>query len=233
MEAIQTVNSPNFETVWAILQKVAESQKETAKRQEETDRQMKETTREIKESQKETDRQMKETAREIKESQKETDRLLKESIAEYNKRFGDMDNRFGEVVESLLSPTLIDRFIDLGLVFQTASTNFKVKDHKNKIYFEIDVFLQNGDTSMLVEIKTNLTISYINEHINRLEKMRAFADLHKNSEPWVRRAFLGAVAGVVVPLKVKNYALENGLYLIEPAGENLNITPPNNKPKVW
>ena len=44
---------------------------------------------------------------------------------------------------------------------------------------------------------------------------------------------LGAVAGVVVPLKVKNYALENGLYLIEPAGENLNITPPNNKPKVW
>ena len=144
-----------------------------------------------------------------------------------------MDNRFGEVVESLLSPTLIDRFIDLGLVFQTASTNFKVKDHKNKIYFEIDVFLQNGDTAMLVEIKTNLSISYINEHINRLEKMRLFADLHNDSEPWVRRSFLGAVAGIVVPLKVKNYALENGLYLIEPAGENLNITPPNNKPKVW
>jgi len=133
----------------------------------------------------------------------------------------------------LLAPTMIDRFIDLGLVFQTASNNFKVKDHKNKIYFEIDVFLQNGDTAMLVEIKTNLSISYINEHINRLEKMRAFADLHNDSEPWVRCAFLGAVAGVVVPLKVKNYALENGLYLIEPSGENLNITPPHNKPKVW
>jgi len=208
MEAVQTANSPSFETVWAILQEVAQSQKET-------------------------DRQMKETTQRIEESQKETDRLLKKSIAEYDKRFGDMDNRFGEVVESLLSPTLIDRFIDLGLVFQTASTNFKVKDHKNKIYFEIDVFLQNGDTAMLVEIKTNLSISYINEHINRLEKMRLFADLHNDSEPWVRRSFLGAVAGIVVPLKVKNYALENGLYLIEPAGENLNITPPNNKPKVW
>jgi len=144
------------------------------------------------------------------------------------KRFGDIDNRFGEVVERLLSPTLIDRFIDMGVVFQTASINLKVKDHTNKIYFEIDVFLQNGDAAMLVEIKTNLSISYINEHINRLEKMRLFADLHND-----RRAFLGAVAGVVVPLKVKNYALENGLYLIEPAGENLNITPPNNKPKVW
>jgi len=81
---------------------------------------------------------------------------------------------------------------------------------------------------MLVEIKTNLTISYINEHIKRLEKIRAFANLHND-----KRSFLGAVAGVVVPLKIKNYALENGLYLIEPAGENLNITLPNNKPKVW
>ena len=165
---------------------------------------------------------------ENREQIKDTERLLKETIAEYDKRFGDMDNRFGEVVENLLAPTMIDRFIDLGVVFQTASTNFKVKDHKNKIYFEIDVFLQNGDTAMLVEIKTNLSISYINEHINRLEKMRSFADLHND-----KRSFLGAVAGVVVPFKVKNYALENGLYLIEPAGENLNITPPPNKPKVW
>ena len=197
MENVQTANPPSFETVWAILQEVAQSQKDT-------------------------------------------ERLLKETIAasekerkEYDKRFWDMDNRFGEVVENLLAPTMIDRFIDLGLVFQTASTNFKVKDHKNKIYFEIDVFLQNCDTAMLVEIKTNLRISYIKEHISRLEKMRAFADLHNDSKQWGQRAFLGAVAGIVVPLKVKNYALENGLYLIEPSGENLSITPPHNKPKIW
>ena len=195
-----------FEQVWATLDRVTKRQEETAKRQEETAL-----------------------------SLKDTERLLKETIAErekdrkeYDKRFGDMDNRFGEVVENLLAPTMIDRFIELGVLFQTASTNFKVKDHKNKIYFEIDVFLQNCDTAMLVEIKTNLSISYINEHIKRLEKMRTFADLHND-----KRSFLGAVAGVVVPLKVKNYALENGLYLIETAGENLNITLPNNKPKVW
>jgi hypothetical protein len=77
----------------------------------------------------------------------QTDRLLKETIEEndkqrkeYNKRFGDIHNRFGEVVECMISPKLLDKFIDLGLVFQTASTNFKVRDHKNQIYFEIDVF---------------------------------------------------------------------------------------------
>jgi len=165
---------------------------------------------------------------ENREQQKETDRLLKKTIKENNKRFGCIDNRFGEVVEYMVSPKLLDKFIDLGLVFQTASSNYKVRDHKNKIYFEIDVLLQNGDTAMLVEIKTNLTISYINQHISRLEKMRVFADLHND-----KRTFLGAVAGVVVPSEVKQYALENGFYMIEPSGENFNITLPYDKPKKW
>ncbi|MDR0494751.1 MAG: hypothetical protein LBG95_03890 [Treponema sp.] len=147
---------------------------------------------------------------------------------EYNKRFGDIDNRFGELVECMISPGLLDKFSDLGLDFETASTNFKVRDHKNKIYFEIDVLLQNGDTAMLVEIKTNLAIKYINEHIARLEKMRTFADLRSD-----KRTFLGAAAGAVVPAEVKQYALENGLYFIEPSGESLNITPPFNQPKKW
>ena len=165
---------------------------------------------------------------ENREQQKETDRLLKETIKENNKRFGDMDNRFGEVVEYMISPNLLDKFNNLGLDFQTASTNFKVRDHKNKIYFEIDVFLQNGDVAMLVEIKTNLSISYINEHINRLEKMRTFADLHGD-----KRAFFGAVAGIIVPSEVKQYALDNGFYLIEPSGENFNIISPYVKSKEW
>jgi len=165
---------------------------------------------------------------EDREHLKETRELLKETIKENNKRFGDIDNRFGEVVEYMISPNLLDKFNNLGLDFQTASTNFKVRDHKNKIYFEIDVFLQNSDVAMLVEIKTNLSISYINEHINRLEKMRSFADFHND-----KRTFLGAVAGIVVPSEVKQYALDNGFYLIEPSGESFNITLPHGKPKNW
>ena len=163
----------------------------------------------------------------------ETDRLLKETIKENNKRFGDMDNRFGDVIEAIVTPSLLDKFGDMGLEFQTVSPNFKVRDHKNKIYFEIDAFLENGDIAMLVEIKTNLTVHYVNEHIKRIEKMRIYSDLHKDSGPKNRRAFLGAVAGIVVPSEVKQYALENGLYVIEPSGENFNITTPNKEPRKW
>ena len=86
---------------------------------------------------------------------------------------------------------------------------------------------------MLVEIKTKLTISDINEHIKRMDKMRIFADLRGDSEPKVRRHFLGAVAGVVIESDEREYALNNGFYLIEPSGETFNITPPYNKPKEW
>jgi len=48
-----------------------------------------------------------------------------------------------------------------------------------------------------------------------------------------KRTFLGAVAGVVVDDEARKYALNQGLYLIEPAGSDLNITPPNGNPKEW
>jgi len=164
----------------------------------------------------------------ITQKQEETDRLLKKSIKDYNRRFGHINNRFGNLVECIISPNILDKFKELCLEFETAAPNVKVRDHKNKIYFEIDVFLQNTTTAMLVEIKTELKIEYINEHINRLEKMRTFSDLHNE-----KRTFLGAVAGITISSDAKKYALENGFYLIEPLGEDLNITPPYIKHREW
>jgi hypothetical protein len=54
--------------------------------------------------------------------------------------------------------------------------------------------------------------------------MCKYADLHGD-----RRTFLGAVAGVVVTDEARDYTLNQGFYLIEPSGENFNITPSNGK----
>jgi len=189
METAQTqTEKPCFETVWATLQEVLESQKET-------------------------DRQMKETDRQIKD---------------FNKRLGEFSNRFGEVVEYMLAPNMREKFKEFGFNFNQAGTNYKVTDDVHDIFFEIDVFLQNGDTAMLVEVKTKLSTEDVNDHIKRLGKMRAFADLRGD-----KRSFLGAVAGVVMTDKTKEYALDQGFFVIEPSGENLTITPPYSKPKEW
>jgi hypothetical protein len=165
-----------------------------------------------------------EQQKELRESQKETDRVVKE----IGKRLGDFTNSFGDVVQHMIAPNLQEKFFDLGYDFQEVSTKHKIRDKKNDVYFEVDVFLQNGDTAMLVEIKTNLTIGDINKHIMRLEKMRKYADLRGD-----KRHFLGAVAGIVVEDDEKEYALSQGFFLIEPSGENFNITPPFGKPKEW
>jgi len=174
----------------------------------------------ISQRQKETDRIMNETAL----SMKETDRLIKD----IGKQFGDFTNNFGDVVEYMIAPNLLEKFNDLGYDFHEASNKVKVRDKKNNIKFEIDVFLQNGDIAMLVEIKSKLLIADINDHIIRLEKMRKYADLRGDI-----RHFLGAVAGIVIEDKEREYALKNGFFLIEPTGENFFITKPHGKPKEW
>ena len=58
--------------------------------------------------------------------------------------------------------------------------------------------------------------------------MRNYADLHDD-----KRSFLEAVAGVVIPANVKDFALSKRLFVIEPSGEDFNITSPRSKPKEW
>ena len=161
---------------------------------------------------------------ELKESQKETDRQIKE----YNRRFGEFTNRFGEVVEYMIAPNLCEKFRELGVNFPQSHSGTRVDDHENNIHFEIDVKLENGEKAMLVEVKTKLTTEDVKDHIKRLEKMRKYADLHGD-----KRSFLGAVAGVVMTTNVKDFALEQGFFVIEPSGETFYITPPKGTPKEW
>ena len=175
---------------------------------------------ENRELQKETDRQMKDTDRQLKE----TDRQIKEM----GKRFGEFNNRIGEVVEYMVAPNLQEKFKKLGFVFQRINNNTKFADEKNDIFFEVDVLLENGEKAMLVEVKTKLTTKYIDDHVDRLFKMREYADLHGD-----KRSFLGAVASTIIPDNIKKYAFSKGFFVVEPSGETFNIIAPRGKPKEW
>jgi len=161
---------------------------------------------------------------EVAKRQEDTDRQMKET----DRRLGKLGIRMGEVVEYMVAPNLREKFNELGFNFSQTSQNTIVSDKDNKISFEIDVFLQNYSKAMLVEVKTAPTIEDVKDHVKRLEKMRKYSDLHGD-----KRTFLGAVAGVVIKDNVKEYALKQGFFIIEPSGEGFNITPPNGQPKEW
>jgi hypothetical protein len=55
---------------------------------------------------------------------------------------------------------------------------------------------------MVVETKTKPSNDDIDDHLERMRKLRVYADLHQD-----RRGYLGAVAGVVFDKSVQIYAL--------------------------
>jgi hypothetical protein len=154
---------------------------------------------------------------ELREFQKETARQMKET----DKRVGEITNRFGDMVEHMVIPNLVTKFQELNFTFTKAYPNAKIVDREHNIFTEIDAFLENGDKVMIVEIKSAPNTDDINDHVERMEKLRAYADLHND-----RRIYLGAVAGVVLSESVKKYALKNGFFILEPSGETFTITDP-------
>ena len=85
-----------------------------------------------------------------------------------------------------------------------------------------------GRNTNITRLSSKPSVENVQEHIERLEKMRRYADLHGD-----KRTFLGAVAGVVMTDNVKDYVLKQGFFVIEPSGETFNIIPPNGQPKEW
>ncbi|MDR2434426.1 MAG: hypothetical protein LBD47_07640 [Treponema sp.] len=203
MEAAQTV--PDWKAaadeIWAMM-------KETDRRMKETDRRMKE-----------TDRQIEETARQMRETDKRLDKQL-----------GKLGNRFGEMVEYMIVPNLVAKFHDLGFDFEKTHRDLVIASKTHRIFTEVDVFLENGDKVMIVEIKTRPNIGDINDHIERMEKLRKDADLHND-----KRKYRGAIAGVVFGDSEKTYALKKGFYVIEPSGDTFNIIEPKGgcHPREW
>jgi hypothetical protein len=81
---------------------------------------------------------------------------------------------------------------------------------------------------MVVEVKTTLRRDDIDAHLERMERVRKYADEHGDS-----REFLGAMAAAITNRDIKDYALSQGFFVIEPLGEDVKITQPVSEPKVW
>ena len=229
--------APSFETVWAALQETDRILKETAKRQEETAKRQEETVKwqeEAAKRQEETVKWQEEAAKRREENAKWHEEAAKrheeiERIVKNNAQLiGKLGGRFGEMVEYMVVPNLEDKFREFGFVFNKTHQQTYIKDYKNNIITEVDITLENGDKVMIIEVKSKPTTEDISRHVERMEKLRAHADLHND-----KRILVGAVAGMVFGDFEKTFALKNGFYVIEPSGETFNITPPQGNPKEW
>ena len=174
---------------------------------------------------KETDQQMKETDRKIKETERLIERLTKKT----DKQLGELGNRFGELAEHLVTPNITEKFRALNYTFTKAGPYVKFTDVRGKTLAEVDVWLENGEFALAVEVKSYLRIQDVKDHIKRMEVLRRYMEERQD-----RRKLLGAVAGAIVRASVRSYALEKGFYVIEQSGDTVKIEVPEGfSPRIW
>jgi len=211
--------APTFSDVWRMFQ--------------ETDRKFQETERLMKERSLETERVMKERSLETDRKFQETERVMKERAAEtatviknLSKRLGDIGNRLGEFVEHMVSPAVVRLFQARGIEVHEVYPGVEAKRGGEAI--EIDLLVVNDGTLVAVECKSKLTEEHVDEHLNRMEKLKRLLPLYKSHQA------LGAVAAMVMSDAVKNYALQHGFFVLRQNGDSIEIGNPEGfTPAVW
>ncbi|MDR1933160.1 MAG: hypothetical protein LBQ57_10120 [Spirochaetales bacterium] len=153
---------------------------------------------------------------ELRESQKKTDRQI-----------GRLGSRLGDLIEHLTASNIIEKFKELNYEFNHISRNHKLKGPDNRILAEIDILLENGDYAMVVEVKSLLTLTDVKEHMKRLETLRRYADIHND-----RRKYISSVSGALIEENARDFALDQGIYVLEHPGDTLQILSPE-KVRIW
>jgi hypothetical protein len=172
--------------------------------------------------QKKTQKTQDEAWKAIRETQDEAWKAIRET----QRNIGGINNTLGSLVEHIMTPGLPLKVKQFGFRFERITTvKWAVE---GSIYAEIDGLLENGAQAMVVEVKTTLREKDIDDHLIRMEKVRAYADDHGD-----KRQFLGAIAATITDKAAKAYALSKGFFVIEPSGEDVKITKPVSNPKVW
>ena len=173
----------------------------------------------------ETDRQFKETDRQLKEiaeQSKQTDRKIKE----VTKSIGKLGNRLGDFIEDAVRPAAVRLFQERGIVVHEVYQNVTMERDGEGL--EIDLLVVNDIEAVGVECKSNLKVDDVNEHLERLAKLKRLSPKYRNFK------LMGALAAMVIPDNVARYAIAKGLFVIGQSGEHLEIRNDQNfKPAVW
>ena len=116
---------------------------------------------------------------------------------------------------------------DLKRMFQ----HVPIYDDTNRLRSAIDLLLSNTTVCMAVEVKRWLeTQKHVDEHIHRLELIRKYPAAEVKG-----KTLLGAIVGAVVTGEAREYAEQNGLFVLELTGEDVRLLEPPEgfQPKAW
>ena len=227
-QAAEAAKGLTFEKVWEALMESRRQTDEYKREMREHEQELHEHQQEMREHEQEL-REHQQEMREHEQEMRESRRKMDKSMENLSKRFGELGDRLGELIEVMFTPDLWKKFNALGFPFASQCQRKQFTD-KKQVIAEADIFLENGEYAMPVEIKTKLMIRDVDDHVRRLKIIRQYMDMHFDT-----RKLIGAVAGGIVPDNVRNYAHKRGFFVIVQNGDSASIDAPSQgfKPKEW
>lgn len=198
-----------------------------------------ETLAEIKEVLIATARQTAEMARQTTENARQTTenarlsaanaRRFDEEIRTLNRKLGEMSNWLGEFAEYQILPAATRLFREQNLALHEVYVRLRQEDEEGFGIYEVDILVANTNVAVALEVKNTLRQRDVEEHLERLEKMKKFPlKVIRDTDLY------GAVAGMVVKKEVEEFATKQGLYVIKPSGDTAEISNAGVvKPAVW
>jgi len=173
---------------------------------------------EIKALFRETDRKFQETDRKFQETREFLDGL--------SRRFGELGNRLGEFVETMVEPAVVRLFQDRGLAVR--EVHRRVTADRNGERIEIDLLVVDGDAAVAVECKSRITIRDVERHLDRLNRIKRLMPRFSDAR------IHGALAGMVIDDEAADFAERLGFWVLAPSGETMTLRNGQDfAPRVW
>ena len=139
---------------------------------------------------------------------------------------GKLGNRLGDFIEDAVRPAAVRLFQGRGIAVHEVQQNVTVQRGEEGL--EIDLMVVNDSEAVAVECKSNLKIDDVNEHLDRLAKLKRLLPRYASFK------VMGAVAAMVIPDNVARYAASKGLFVIGQSGEDMAIRNDEDfTPAVW
>jgi hypothetical protein len=165
-----------------------------------------------------TEQEMAKLSKTIEETNKQ--------IAQTNKQVGGLTSRWGEFVENLIKPAAARLFQEKGIEVHLTALRVTGQDEKGSI--EIDILVENTTEVVAIEVKSHLEVRDVKRFLQTLERFKKAFPKHKNDKLY------GAVAGIKIDERVNEYAIQEGLFLIQPAGDSVVIANSHDfQPRTW
>ena len=147
-------------------------------------------------------------------------------VEQTNKQVGGLTSRWAEFVENLIKPAAARIFREQGI--DVHYTAMRVKGDDDRGSMEIDILVENSNEIVAIEVKSHLEVRNVKRFLEVLARFKEAFPKYQNYKLY------GAVAGIKIDEKADEYATQEGLFLIEPAGDSVVISNKQNlEPRVW